>query len=131
MKTKFEIESTSCEGEFIDIVCVDGSPKADLRSWHITINRDGWPAATAHGVLRRSPDTETAFDDGVDLPPRMVRWVLGSIGVPRKAFDNACDDADCVCRQDVSWPDNIADGCPFDNVTKVDPDYLKLIWGDL
>lgn len=26
-------------------------------------------------------------------------------------YKNACDDADCPCRGDVSWPDNIADGC--------------------
>jgi len=73
---KMKLESTYCVDEFIDIVCVDGSAKRDLRSWHITIDRD---AATAYGVLRRSPDTETAFDDGVNLPPRMVRWVLDSI----------------------------------------------------
>jgi len=26
-------------------------------------------------------------------------------------YENACDDADCVCRQHASWPDNIASGC--------------------
>jgi len=79
MKAKFKIESTSRNGQYLDIECVDGSAKRDLRSWHITIDCD---EGAAHGILRRSPDTETAFDDGVDLPPRMVRWVLGSIGVP-------------------------------------------------
>jgi len=79
MKTKFEIESTSRHGEFIDIECVDGSAKRDLRSWQISIDCD---EGTAQGILRRSPDTETAFDDGVDLPPRLVRLILKSIGVP-------------------------------------------------
>ena len=26
-------------------------------------------------------------------------------------FRYACNDADCVCRRDKSWPDNIATGC--------------------
>ena len=26
-------------------------------------------------------------------------------------YQYACDNADCVCRQDVNWPENIANGC--------------------
>ena len=52
-----------------------------------------------------------------DTASHIVQVHNKSIGVPSEAFDNSCDDADCACRQDVSWPDNIADGCPFDNVT--------------
>ena len=74
----WQIESTSRNGEYLDIECVDGSAKRDLRSWHITIDRD---AATAHGILRRSPDIETPFDDGVDLPQKMVSLILGAIAL--------------------------------------------------
>lgn len=72
-KNVFEITSTSRHDEYLDIECVDSSAKADLRSWHITINCD---EGTVHGILRRSPDTETPFDDGVELPQGMVRCVL-------------------------------------------------------
>jgi hypothetical protein len=79
MKTNaFAIESTSRHDEFIDIDCVDGAAKADLRAWRVTIDCD---AATVYGVLRRSKDVETPFDDGVDLPRRMVRFILSAIAM--------------------------------------------------
>jgi hypothetical protein len=35
-------------------------------------------------------------------------------------YKNACDDADCACRRDVSWPDNVASGCPRDPAISVE-----------
>ena len=26
-------------------------------------------------------------------------------------YEKSCDDSDCLCRNDFSWPDNIKDGC--------------------
>jgi DnaJ-class molecular chaperone len=26
-------------------------------------------------------------------------------------YEKSCDDSDCLCRKDVSWPDNIENGC--------------------
>ena len=76
--TVWQIESTSRHGEFIDIECLDGSAKRDLRSWHITIDCVN---GTVYGILRRSPDIETPFDDGVDLPQKMVSLILGAIAL--------------------------------------------------
>jgi len=76
LQPAWQIESTSKNAEYLDIDCVDGSAKADLRAWRITIDCvDG----AVYGVLRRSKDAETPFDDGVDLPQKMVGLILGVI----------------------------------------------------
>jgi hypothetical protein len=72
----WQIESTSQNAEYLDLDCVDGSAKADLRAWRITIDCVN---GTVYGVLRRSKDVETPFDDGVDLPQKMVSLILGAI----------------------------------------------------
>ncbi len=50
------------------------------------------------------------------------RWIVGidplddmeqgySQGEVDYIYEKSCDDSDCLCRNDFSWPDNIKDGC--------------------
>ena len=75
---KWQIESTSQNAEYLDIDCVDGAAKADLRAWRVTIDCVN---GMVYGVLRRSKDVETPFGDGVDLPIMMVFLILGAIAI--------------------------------------------------
>ena len=76
LQPAWQIESASQNAEYFDIDCVDGSAKADLRAWRITIDCVN---GAVYGVLRRSKDAEAPFDDGVDLPQKMVGLILGVI----------------------------------------------------
>ena len=86
-------------------------PTVEQRWWFLTF------AGTGKAVVVDEHNFTVADNINEDTARHIVQVHNKSIGVPSEAFDNCCDDADCACRQDVSWPDNIADGCPFDNVT--------------
>ena len=44
----------------------------------------------------------------VEKSPALSR---SAAAYPDHIYEKSCDDPDCLCRDDFSWPDNIKDGC--------------------
>lgn len=72
----FHAEVFQNAGGYLDIDLIDTSPKSDCRLWVLTKTQEG----DLYAVLRRSPDRDADFDDGVALPPKAVLMLALAAG---------------------------------------------------